>query len=189
MVYFSSFNMWWGGRPRFSSSKLPTYIHPFLFWMKGNQALWLVIELSQTYMSHNSWVLQTEEYVHWSWFHTWTTNKERYTDVKVIWHGFPLDQSELPNMVTVVGRINDVSVFQLPRFHEHIIQLKQPRDKSEAIVMAYNDECGCNFPQIFFPLFLKGKSYFKKTNKHEHYLQFLIAYNPGGKKPNDTVVM
>ena len=66
-------------------------------------------------------MLETEKYVHGSWFYTWPTNKERHADIKVIWHGFPLDQSKLPDMVTVVGGIDDVSVLQLTRFHKHII--------------------------------------------------------------------
>lgn len=76
-------------------------------------------------------MLETEKYVHRSWFYTWTTNKERHADIKVIWHGFPLDQSKLPDVVTVVGSVDDVSVLQLPRFHEHIIQLKHSTDTSQ----------------------------------------------------------
>lgn len=74
-------------------------------------------------------MLQAEKYVHGSWFYTWTTNKERHTDIKVVWHGFPLDQSKLAYMVTVVSGVNDVSVLQLPCLHEHIIQLKYNGDK------------------------------------------------------------
>ena len=74
---------------------------------------------------------ETEKYVHRSWFYTWTTNKERHTDIKVIWHGFPLDQSKLPDMVTVVGSVDDVSILQLPCFHKHIVQLKHSTDTSQ----------------------------------------------------------
>lgn len=72
-------------------------------------------------------MLGTEKYVHGSWFYTWTTNKERHADIKVIWHGFPLDQPKLADVVTVVGGVDDVSVFQLTRLHQHVIQLKHSK--------------------------------------------------------------
>lgn len=122
----------------------------FLFWMKGNQALRLVIELSQTYMSYDSWTSQAEEYVHGSGFYTWPPNKERHSDIEVIRHGLPLDQSELPDVVPVVSGVDDVRVLQLPGVHQHVIQLQHSqRQVRSSCAGLRQQQRGSDSPQPF----------------------------------------
>lgn len=59
-----------------------------------------------------------------STFHVWPPDKERDSDIKVVWHGLPLDQTKLPDVVTVVCGIDDVGVVQLAGVHECIVYLK-----------------------------------------------------------------
>ena len=46
-------------------------------------------------------------------------------DVELVGHGLPFHQSELANVVAVVGRVHNVGVVQLARLHQHVVNLKR----------------------------------------------------------------
>lgn len=64
--------------------------------------------------------------------HVGAPHIERDPDVELIGHRFPFHQSELADVVAVVGRVYDVGVVQLARLHQHVVNLKR-RQGSEDV--------------------------------------------------------
>lgn len=53
-------------------------------------------------------------FLHSAWLHPWSPHQERHTNVELEREGFSLDETKLAEVVTVVGRVDNVRVIQLP---------------------------------------------------------------------------
>lgn len=61
---------------------------------------------------------------HGTLFHVRSSDEEGNTDVKLVRHGFALNQAKLANMVAMVGGVDEVGVVQLARLHQHVEHLQ-----------------------------------------------------------------
>lgn len=74
-----------------------------------------------------SWIASLDTHLHASCLHIWATDVKGNSDVKLVGHGFPLDQSELTDVVSVVSRVDHICVVQLPSVHQHVVYLHSDR--------------------------------------------------------------
>lgn len=67
-------------------------------------------------------------HLHGSSLHTGASYIERNPYVKLIRHGFALDQAKLSDVVAVIRGVDHICVVQLASVHKHIIDLQKKRD-------------------------------------------------------------
>ncbi len=72
-------------------------------------------------------MVSLDTHSHASCLHIWAADVKGHSDVKLVGHGFPLDQSELTDVVSVVSRVDHICVVQLPSVHQHVVNLHSDR--------------------------------------------------------------
>lgn len=65
--------------------------------------------------------------------HIWTSDIERNSDIKLVWHGLALHQPELPNVIPVVCCVYDIRIVQFTCFNQRIVNLKKGKTKRKFI--------------------------------------------------------
>lgn len=61
--------------------------------------------------------------------HIWTSDVERNSDVKLVWHGLSFHQPKLPNMITMVCCVYYIRIVQFTCFNQRIVNLKKTKTK------------------------------------------------------------